>query len=536
MLPSPPMRGAAVRFALVGLLALAMAAPRTAHAYEFWLRARTIGQAYQLREYQLVGPDLFHGRRRYSQLLALRITDIGNLSAQRRQQRVTDRGLTVSWQSYLRIDHDFGSFSSGRIRLSERTRRDALDVIPELAETVANLDLLYGYLEFAGFARDRATVKLGRVLADEGWGTAAVDGVLARIELPAPIAVTASAGLRVRASSLLGLSAYELDGTSGAGCREYVAGTTPGTGSFLLIDRDRAVRNTRLASDYETCPQRDALQPTVGVAVATSRMRRVGAELGYRRTWSRTAEGLYADDVGQAPTRGVNEERLHARLHAVAWVGAADAPTAVALRPYVNARYSLLHGVLDRADAGVRIEHGAHALEPAVEYFFPTFDGDSIFNVFSIDPTADVRLGYRHAGTVQAAVNAWLRRYAPGEGQADHAGGGDASLARALGHDWRARVEALYDAGYGGRRVGGAVEAGWRAKSNLWLRGRVFVLGIDPDTDDARYVSTSGVVSTTWRVADAVTLHGITEVDQDPRYGVQTRAIAILDFAFQPEQ
>ena len=37
-----------------------------AHAYEFWLRARTYGQAYQLREYRLVGPDLFLGRRRYT--------------------------------------------------------------------------------------------------------------------------------------------------------------------------------------------------------------------------------------------------------------------------------------------------------------------------------------------------------------------------------------------------------------------------------------------------------------------------------------
>ncbi len=524
-----------MRSALASTIALGLASPRTAQAYEFWLRARTIGQAYQLRDYQLVGPDLFVGRRRYSQLLALRITDIGDMSAARRRARVTDRGLTVSWHSYLRIDHDFGTYSSGRITLSERTRRDALDVIPELSETVANLDLLYGYVEFAGFARDRATLKVGRVLADEGWGTAAVDGVLARVELPVPLEVSVTAGTRVRASSVMGLSAYELDGTSGAGCREYVAGATPGTGSFLLIDRDRAVTNRRLTSDYETCPQRDALQPTVGATVATSRLRRFGAEVGYRRTWSTTPGALYPDEFGQLPSTGVNEERVHARAHAVAWIGAAHAPDAVALRPYVNARYSLLHGVLDRADAGVRIERGAHALEPAVEYFFPTFDGDSIFNVFSVDPTADARLGYRYAGTVQATVNGWLRRYAPAASAADYAGGADASIARGFGTAWRARVDALYDAGYGGRRVGGAMEAGWRARKKLWFRGRASLFGIDPDTAVARYVTTSGVVSASWQVADGVAIHGITEVDQDPRYGLQTRAIAILDFAFLPE-
>ena len=60
------------RACVVAAVVLA-AAPRPAHAYEFWLRAQTIGQAYQLREYRLVGPDLFLGRRRITQTLALRI-------------------------------------------------------------------------------------------------------------------------------------------------------------------------------------------------------------------------------------------------------------------------------------------------------------------------------------------------------------------------------------------------------------------------------------------------------------------------------
>jgi hypothetical protein len=103
--------------------AIVVAVPAPAHAYEFWVRSRTIGQAYQLRAYKLIGPDLFVGRRRYTQTLALRIMDIGDLEADRKQARLPDGGLTVSWQSYLRIDHDFGSYSMGRITLTERTRR-----------------------------------------------------------------------------------------------------------------------------------------------------------------------------------------------------------------------------------------------------------------------------------------------------------------------------------------------------------------------------------------------------------------------------
>src|SRR3954471_19052379 len=253
-----------------------------AHAYEFWLRAQTIGQAYQLRDYRLIGPDLFLGRRRYTQTLALRIWDVGDLAAARREAHLPERGLRITWQSYLRIDHDFGDYTNGRVtlQLSAPVRRDALDVIPELSESVASLEVLYGYLELAGLVDDRLTLQIGRVLADDGWGTAGIDGGGARCEVrSAPLAVAASAGLAVRASSPLGLAAYELDGTSGAACQEYVEGPMPGTGSWQLIDRNRAITNHRLASDFEYCPQRDALQPTVGFSVATSRVRGFGAEL-----------------------------------------------------------------------------------------------------------------------------------------------------------------------------------------------------------------------------------------------------------------
>src|SRR5260221_12301151 len=105
MLRCPAMHRAWV-FAAVVLTAT------TAHAYEFWVRAQTIGQAYQLRDYRLVGPDLFLGRRRITQTLALRIFDVGDLAASRRLSHLPERGLRISWQSYVRVDHDFGDFTS----------------------------------------------------------------------------------------------------------------------------------------------------------------------------------------------------------------------------------------------------------------------------------------------------------------------------------------------------------------------------------------------------------------------------------------
>src|SRR5512140_1869118 len=113
------------------LVLAVVAFARPAHAYEFWLRTQTVGQAYQLRDYQLVGPDLFLGRRRFTNTLALRINDVGDLSLDRRTARLPDRGLRISWTSYIRIDHDFGDYTAGQMRIGAR-RVDAIDVIPEL--------------------------------------------------------------------------------------------------------------------------------------------------------------------------------------------------------------------------------------------------------------------------------------------------------------------------------------------------------------------------------------------------------------------
>lgn len=521
--------------------AMLLASSQTAHAYEFWLRARTIGQAYQLRQYRLIGPDLFLGRQRVSQLLALRLFDIGDLSAERRLARLPDRGPRITWQSYLRIDHDFGEYTSGRITLAGPVRRDALDVIPELGESVASLDLMYGFLQIDGIADDRLTMQLGRMTVDDGWGTGAFDGGAAKFELPVPLAVSASGGLRVRASSPFGLAQYELDGTSGAACREYVEGATPGTGSWQLIDRNRAIKNNRLASDYEYCPQRDVLQPTVAASLATVRNRGWSAELGYRRTWSKTVGliglvdrldnpdvGLYPNEFGQAPSSGVNEERLHARVHG---------DLAKGVTAYADARYSLLHGVVDRGDLGVRMRRGDHVMEPSIEYFFPTFDGDSIFNVFSVEQTIDGRVKYEYvpSGPLRAHASGWVRRY-----DNAYAGGVDGGVEHVFGGGWRGSVDALFDDGWGGRRLGGAVDVAKHGAPKTWWRGRL--VGVWVNEDDTatvltarNFMTSSAVASMTYRIGDTVAFHAIAESNYDAIHDLQLRAIGVLDLAFAPE-
>jgi len=532
-------------FVVAAALAATLAGEPRAEAYEFWLRAQTIGQGYQLREFKLVGPDLFLGRRRYVETLALRIWDIGNYAHDRRKARLPERGIRIAWQSYLRVDHDFGTYTTGRIALPNDTRRDALDVIPELASSVASLQLLYGYAQVEGLFDDRVTVQLGRTLADDGWGTTAIDGAVVRGELPGlPLALTATAGLRVRDASPMGISAFELDGTSGAGCQEFVENATGG-GTWRLIDRDRAITNTRLGSDYEYCPQREVRQPVIGVQLATSKLRTFGVELGYRRTSSATVgligtedrltfpdRGLYPTG---APASGVNEERLWARGHATFRAGS------VQIDPYVGVRASLLHAKVDRGLAGVRLTRGAHVLEPMLDYFYPTFDGDSIFNVFSIEPTADARLAYRYAPATgwRGLANAWIRKYV-GATEDAWAGGGDAGVERALSTAWRARATALADTGYGGRRIGGSLELGWRPKLDwrTYARGQVIGLREDTTLTEAlarRTVTSAGTVGVSWRFSEFVTIHLTSETAYDPVHALQFRAIAILDLGYRPE-
>lgn len=525
-----------VRGARIGLAATALAlAASPAHAYDFWLHADSIGQAYQLRDFQLVGPDLILGRRIVTQTLALRITDIGDFGKRRRRARLPDRGLRISWQSYVRVTHDFGNYTSGQLTLPGPTERSALDVIPELAYDVTGIELMYGYLSLEGLVDDRLTIDVGRTLADDGWGTTAIDGARARFDVPAlPVEVSAQGGLRVRANSPLGVPAYELDGTSGARCQEYVKGPTPGTGSWQLIDRNN-ISDIPLASDYQDCPQREVDQPSIGVTLATHGTRDFSAEIGYRRTWSSSAE-IYPDEFGQLPSSGVDEERVFARAHGDVHAGS------VTVEPYGDVRYSIVNGVFDRADAGVRVKVGNSTIEPAVDYFYPTFDADSIFNAFSIDPTTDVRLTYAYdpRTTWRATADAWLRKYTDlVDGVQSYAVGGDAGLQRTLGRTWRASVSALADGGYGGWRVGGTASGQWRPTQLFWLRGTVGVLDVDEDPTaglgSPHYVSGTANLSSTYRVAEWAAVHVIGEGDRDAIYGTQLRVLAVLDLAFMPE-
>ncbi len=569
--------------------------PMPAAAYEFSARAYAMAQGYQLRSFGSYGHVSVLSRQRFTQSLDLTIWDIPGWQAGRQRRGITAGGVRVSLHASARVDHDFGTFTAGALRIGNG-RRDALDVIPELGNSVIALQLMYGYLHVDGILDDRLAVDVGRLVGNDGFEYFSVDGVRVSAALHRFATVRASAGVRVREASPFGMAASELDGNAGADCREYVEGATPGSGSWQLIAPDRLIVNRRLASDYEYCPQRSALMPMVDAALVTAGLGWLSAEAGYRRAWSDSIGllgdvtrlrypdlGYYPNDNGQAPSTGVNQEVGYWHVHGKAKAGRAT------LQPYWDARYSLLHARLDRSVVGLRAARQAHALDVSSQYLYPTFDGDSIFSIFVVEPAVDVRLAYAFdggrvgrgpsrnnapryfaslglAGTsddrappvrprsvrvelwgkqflapaLAPSANSSLPASATASISSRFAGGGQAWLDQGLTPTWSVRVAGLYDAGYGGRRFAASGELMATPSSNSLVAMRAAMVALAPDTlSDAVVrspISESLHLRSLWRPADYVGVGALMEWNHNTVAGNDIRGWLTLSLGYVPEQ
>ncbi|MBP8810633.1 MAG: hypothetical protein KBG48_29875 [Kofleriaceae bacterium] len=523
----------------VTLVACALAAP-AAEASRFEVSARTMASLYQLPVVRLFGGDLSLSRRRFRQDVAVTIWDLGDLAATRRRARpgAPDDGPVVWFTGALHLDHDFGAWTMGELTVGD-DRVDALDTIPELGAEAVALVVPYGYLAVDGLG-GRVDLRLGRTMRFDDLGANGLDGLTALVHTGAPVAVGVEVGLRVRDRSPLAWGGADLDGTTGADCREYVEAATPGAGSWQIIDRSRVPRGDALAAAAD-CPERAQWQPTLALAIAADGLDWLDGRLEYRRTQSRTVgviglvdrldfpdRGLYPNEAGQAPAWGTNDE-------AVAATARLRRGGRTAIEPWAYARYSLVQAALERAGAGARVTRGAHALEPEVARAVPRFDADSIWSVFAIAPSLDARLSYayrRRGGAVSAGAVAWLRRYDDG---AELAGGGSARAELGLART-RLAGELFWDDGYGGRRAGGAIAAGWQSSRALRWGGRGAVVAVGDAGPRATGTTVSAAGSTTWQIDRGIALIATADVATGPRDPFALRTLAVLDLAFEPDR
>jgi hypothetical protein len=464
------------RWTLLALVACTAAA-RPAAAYDFTLGVRTIGQGYQVRRFAADGSNELLSRRRLTQYMDLAVFD---LAPSRWRGDDGDRNL-IYFDASLRFDSDFGGYMTGRPIGSDEIR--------ELKQS--QLDILYAFLGGRNIG-GRVDFELGRQIRFDLVDFFAFDGGDAVVHVTRKFAVEAYAGTEVRGELPLSAPIYELDGTS--------AGS-----------RDPATRPD----------QNSMLRPLVGVAVAGGRDGGpLFARLAYRRVWSATADRLPGE-----PDSGVNDEKLSLTAFA-AWRDRVSAAGGV--------RFNLLLGEFDDEQLMVRLRTcGRQWLTLEHAYLAPTFDGDSIWNVFASGAYRDLRASYELA--LGPEVKAYARGFARFFTASGHAGGGS------LGATWRrgrglVRGDGYWEDGYGGRKVGVDMSARIALRRTFELEGRLtgYQWRGDQSSDMAATTNDAGVVfgaqaGGRWLLGQGVRLHLLAEDNAGTYYLSQFRGLAVVE-------
>ena len=464
-------------------------APRWAIAYEFALTVRTVGQGYQERRYGPSGASELLSRRRLTQYLNL---SVFNIEPGGWRGPDGDRN-SVSFEFGARFDSDFGQFLLGRPR-GENT-------IAELAQN--QIDVLYAYL----LARDvggRIDLQLGRQVHYDLVDFYSFDGADLRLRAGRYVTVQAFGGTEVRGDMPLSAPLYEIDGTS------------PGS-------RDPATRPE----------QSRALRPMVGAALALDRALPVGARIAYRRAFSPTVDARPGD-----PSWGRNHESLSMT---------ADGRWRDRLFVSGAARYNLLVATWDDLQLAVRGRVGTRTLLSAeYSYLAPTFDGDSIWNVFATGAYSDLRAGTDvDLSTIwRAHARAFLRTFVDPPDTpstisplADAAPGGRRTYGGDVGADGRgargrARVDLYAEAGIGGWKVGGDLTGRFAVRPNVVdIEGRVTAVAWRPDDvpvpRDTMMVGTG--LGAIYQMSRKMRLHFLAENNSGTYYRAQVRGLAVLE-------
>ncbi|MBK6916727.1 MAG: hypothetical protein IPH07_04950 [Deltaproteobacteria bacterium] len=430
--------GRALPWALVG----ALVSSASAQAADVRTVSRTIGEGYMVRQ---PGPEgTLLSRRRLVQYVGIGVYRILPPKRVDELQRAPEDGQ-LQVVSSLRIRHDFGTF-----------RRSAQGASAGLLNAIdgRQLDMLYGYLEGRNLG-GAVDFRVGRQFEMSGLDFYAFDGGWIRARTPAHLAFEAFGGFTVNASDILGLVDYAPDGTS----------NTP--------------------SDSITTPM-------VGAAFAMDSVKFMDARFAYRRTWTpeRFGRDLEGTDGSRGLGRGVDQEFVTATL--------ALRLAAGKVSPSFAARYNLGTDRLDDTSAMLSWAlTDLHTLRAQYIRTVPSFDLDSIFNVFASEAIEDVRAVYevrpgpywtlygRFQGRIFRADTTAALATAPD--RRTRFGGGGATGFAYRRRRFAARGDLFGMAGEGGGRIGGDLDTRTHVVyDRLALDARLYAVGYRDDLVAAR--------------------------------------------------
>jgi len=467
----------------------------TTQASEVRMTTRSVGEGYMVRlpgeQGQLVG------RRRLAQYVGLGVYGILPPREPDQLQRDPKDGQLQVVAS-MRLRHDFGTFT-------RRASGTAQDLIQSLDGR--QIDLLYGYFEGRAVARF-FDFKVGRQFEMSGLDFYAFDGGWIRANTPAHVAVEAFGGQQVDGTALFGFPTFELDGTQG----------TPADKSH---------------------------SPMVGAAFSLSDIKFADARFAYRRTWSPASINDDIPDVGGSGGVGtvVDQEFISASVALRLAKGK--------LAPFGSGRYNLGVSRLDDLSAGVWWAlTDMHTLRAYYLRTIPSFDLDSIFNVFSLEPFEDVRVVYQvRTGPRWTVYSRFQGRFFHASPTADSGlmpaervafGGGGGGGAELRMRRFGMRLDGYGLGGQGGVRAGGSIDTRTHVLyDRIAIDARSYGLYYKDEVNQAREgYSLSLQAGTNVRLGHGVYLNLMAEELFTPYTRAAFRAFGMLnvDWAFRVGQ
>ena len=307
--------------------------------------------------------------------------------------------------------------------------------------------------------------------------------------------------------------------------------------------------------------QDDTQKVVLGAALVTHGFNYFRARVGYRRIMSR--DFIEATDAPGTLVQSINGENLGYRINQEKLGGGFYWRPVRGLHLDGTASYDFYNAYMDTIRAGARWQ-ATDAVDLQVQYIhlLPSFDADSIFNIFSSEPLNDVNLrgrlylkrnewvyaggmirlfGNESCDDTELDDNPYVSRHQciPSEDGGNIAPsvsgyGAMAGWQRRYSHRSRAGVDLSYEDGYSGQRILVDLGTTWSAlPGKLDLDGRLTVLHFQDELQTN--LGGTGVgyqLGGTYRIVESAAVRLLAEQNFNRNQTNQFRVFVMLDMDF----
>jgi len=460
----------------------------SAEAVQFRVSSQTLGDAYQL---VTVDEDLLN-RRRLHQYLRLGAYDL-----------MSDGSYSLNVHTLMRFDTDLG------------VTRQELDRV--VGAQPASLSVQSAFIDgrrLLGASEFNLNFKAGRFLHIDALDFLMLDGATVSVTTPWYIGVEILAGLESRNL------------------------TNPVTDSQFELDGARIIENDALS---------DAPSIVLGAALMLTGLNSTRAKLSYRRMFSNqqpfrlqdAGATIVAEKTSTSPdgesgsVSGVDSEKIGLSLFHNFW-------RTVDLNGVVS--YDLYNAVVDQTNVLARWRM-TDAWDVSGQYvrIVPTFDADSIFNIFTIHPLndANMRVRWHLSDNQRIYAGGMLRLFGnekPTEVQAQvdtsvKAYGAMAGYYQSYGHEGRFGADVSAELGYGGSRIMGDLWGMWAPyPKQLEIDGRLTVVHVDQDLQPNLHALSVGYqLGAKYLLGDVAGISVLVEHNFNRIHKNQFRLFAVID-------